>query len=187
MRIAVKMSGMSYGGYDQDAGYTVRIDYDDFSWTAGDEIDFEKHKDIAKQIEKVLLGKRVASNIKNRWTKEVIVYKGETIAKLHVQKILENWDCVEFGKTSMADKIKKLRRECTRRVLKTKIREKSGGAIEIDFTYEGGYPQHGGSIVIPPSVARWIGKRLMEASTGDLRQNGCVLVVNEKGELTEKK
>jgi hypothetical protein len=107
MEIEVYISGKTYGGYTDLNGYEVRLDYDDFDWNAGDEIDFAKYKDIAKQVEASLLGKRATGHIVELGSNEVIVYKGETIAKLHVQKILENWGTVDFGMKSLSKKLTK--------------------------------------------------------------------------------
>ncbi len=188
MKIDVNMRGKIYGGYTDHVGYSVAVDYDDFSWDAGDDIDFDKHKDMAKQIESALLGKRANANIKGRWPDEVIVYKGESIARLHVQKILLHWSFVDFGKSSLADKIRKLRRQCTRRVLKSKIRENRGADIQIEFCYDGdNLRQQGGSVIIPAPIAKWLGKRLIEASSGDLQENGRAVTVDWDGNLKEKK
>ena len=110
MSIGVNLGGKNYGGYIQSE-YTVTLSYYNMPW--GDiveGIDFPMPKDFAKRVEGALLGKRTTSNIKFGSSGEVIVYKGEAIAKLRIQKIIENWYDVDFGKSSLADKIKKLRR-----------------------------------------------------------------------------
>ncbi|MBI4558632.1 MAG: hypothetical protein HY706_13715 [Candidatus Hydrogenedentes bacterium] len=183
MRIEVFMGGKRYGGYDNDDDYEVKLDYSNFSWDAGAEIDFDKHKDVRRQVESALLGKRASASIKVRWSNETIVYRGETIAKLHIPKICENWGSVDFGKNSFAGKIEKFVRQCTRQVLKSKIRETPGVDIKIEFKYGEGYSQSGGAVVLSVPVAKWLGRKLLEASSGDLEENGCAVAFDESGRL----
>ena len=62
------------------------------------------------------------------------------------------------------------------------MRENHGGKIAITFEYGGwgGDPQNGGTVVVSTSVAKWLGKKLIEASTGDLQEEGCVMSVDDE-------
>jgi len=123
MKITVWMGKKKYGDYYHSGSYTVSIDHEDFSWDgAADRTDFRKHKDMAKQIEAALLGKQVDGDIDN-YSGQTILYKGETISKLHIQEILHRWEGIRFDKTSLLGIVDKLRKQCARRVLKTAIKE----------------------------------------------------------------
>jgi hypothetical protein len=46
--------------------------------------------------------------------------------------------------------------------------------------------QRGGAVVIPPIIAHWLGRKLIEASNGDLQEYGCAVTVDKEGKVIEE-
>lgn len=176
MNISVNVGGKTYGGYEADE-FKISVDYKDYPLDEictgyyDDTFKLVDRPDFKKALANLLLGKISKKNIKGSWSTEVIVYKGDKISRLHFQKIIEEWDDIDFKKTSFAEEIKKLERKYWIIAIKEKLRKKEPLNIAISFKYEEKWPQSGGKLVITTEVAKWLAAQLELATRGNLNIN----------------
>ena len=164
MIIYINLAGRTYGYHHPQTSFNLSIDYDDYEWDASEE--YIKRKVFLILLERVLLGKRTNADITNRGYPEVIVYKGERIAKLHIEAIVNCWYSVDFSKTSFESKIQQLKKDFTRRILKERIKKGEDINISIDFNYKTEFSSgslQSGHLRISREVAEWLGKQLLLA------------------------
>lgn len=182
MRSDIDYDLKTYGGYIFE-NFTVDVDYVDFNWDAGDNIDFDEHQEFAKNLENILFGQVSPVDIKTKtysWkrTFKRIIFKGEQITKLNLKAMKEHWDDIDFSRTPWAKKIKELKHSYMRKVLRREIKQKKVD-IKISFDYiDGGVSQpKSGSFIVSPQVAKWLGEQLVKASQGELEINGSKIKV----------
>jgi hypothetical protein len=180
MKISVAMNGKIYGGYEAGSDYSVNVEYSDFDWDSWKYIDFDTDKKICKKVEKALLGKKTPCDIKS--FADVIVHKGETIARLHLKEIFENWYSINFGAGRLAHAIDEIKSEYCLLILKTDLRGYGAPEVDIAVRYALGGMQQGGTLRIPIAVAKWLIPVLEQAVKGDLPQEGSMLRVTSENE-----
>lgn len=187
MLMDVVVGTNNYGRY-QCAEFSITVDYGDSPWEQGRHMDFDAHPEFAKKLEEMLLGKITPVDLKYQsWPKpETILFKGETIARLHLKNIMDHWWSLDFGKTPWRQQIADLKREYVRKVLKQQVGN-AENTVEVSFKYEG-ERQRGGSISLTPPVAKWLGEQLVKASQGDIEFQGAgIRVRKDKTILPPKK
>ena len=157
--VSVSMSGLSYGGYESSTG-RVAVNADQ-CWTW-----YQDDSEFRKQLETLLLGKLSPETIriKNWDGMKTVVYKDETISRLHIETMLENFERVQFKGTPWEDSVRQLQHEADER---TRSRELASGEckIRVAFTFAHSR-QKGARLVLSAPLAMWIGMQLIECAEG---------------------
>jgi len=126
MLISVTMSGRRYGGY-KASDFVISVEYDEHTavLTMADypyvSIDFDEHKDFAKELRSAMLGQKAPVDIGVVRNKEKIVCAGETIARLHLKEIQQHFASIDFSGTPWATLAESFKRRWTARELKKKL------------------------------------------------------------------
>ena len=187
MTISVSLGGKTYGGYEEVDG-CISVDYKEHGysnlsycacWDEGEEIDFEGNPDFLKKLKEILLGKACPVNLGD------IVLKGETIATLHIKKIVDDWESISFERTPWENEIKALKHDYSRKIIKEKIKKGELG-VDVEFWFSN-WHQRRGHMSISAPVARWLGEQLILASQGDLQLKGSTINVENDSIAVDKK
>lgn len=179
MNIRVDIGGRDFEGY-LCSHYRVSVRYQGHI-ADGDWIDFERHPDFLEQLSSILLGQRSPVDIAGH--SETYVHTGETIARLHIKAIAENWGWIDLTKTPWAERIADLKHRYAEAALKRDLTE---GRLDIRvwFTYLSGGNQRSGSFTISRDVARWLGEQLVALANGSSSADGATVEVKNDRELT---
>ena len=190
MNVRVVLGNRSYGGYEFK-NYSINMDYENFDWDrlhAYLEIgsyffsDEQKGK-IKKELENILLGQIAPRDIRDK--DDVIVYKGEKVAKLHIITIINSLESIKWNDTPWADAVGRIKQDILRQKIRFHIKE--GKEIFIKFKFDKNSRQDSGSLYISPQVAQWLGEQLIKASQGELAFRGISARVQNNVIVTEKK
>src|SRR6266516_7302855 len=98
MKIQVTLRKKTYG-QAYIPSYSMSVCYDDDYHLLSGSIDLDQQEDLVEQISSVLLNQISPVDLPIGTWDEACLYSGETISRLHVAKIIENWEEIDFTKT----------------------------------------------------------------------------------------
>lgn len=180
--ISVKMANKTFGGYDAGT-YDVTVGYADTQRTPQDApIDFEAHPEYARRVAAMLLDQVAPVPITVWGEDEPIVHESETIARLHVKTIIENWDWIEWDGTPWANAVAKLNAAYARAHYEP---VEVTSDITIEITMDSPF-QQGGTVRLRPDAAAWVGARLLALSEGLTTEQRSTLHVERSPVDTEE-
>ena len=193
MNVRVVFGNRSYGGYEFK-NFSINIDYrsfdwDRFDWFLGHGLSDEQtkiRKELENKLENILLGQIAPRDIRDE--DDVIVYKGEKIAKLHIQTISHSsrFESIKWNDTPWANAIDQIKQDIRRQRICIGIKERAR-EIFIKFKFDKNSSQDSGSLFISPQVAQWLGEQLVKASQGELAFRGISARVQNNVIVKEKK
>jgi hypothetical protein len=169
MQIQVILRKQRYGGHFFDT-YRATVSYGEFLPCDVSSVELRRHEDLAQQLAGALLNQVAPVDIEGAG-----LFAGETISRLHLRTIVENWDAVDFSGTPWHALAQQIDRELERREEKER-QEEGRRPVQVSFAFDSP-AQQSGSFTISSKVARWLGTQLLALADGDGSANGATIRV----------